>query len=139
MAGKEVARPIFFAASIILVVFTPLFSFEGVEAKLFQPMAISIMLAVVSAIVVALFIVPALATFMFKRGVKERESLILKPIDILYRKLLKIALKQTKFVVFVSLALVASAAAIIPQIGTEFVPELEEGTINLKSDTRPFF
>ena len=137
LAGKEVARPIFFAASIILVVFTPLFSFEGVEAKLFQPMAISIMLAVVSAIVVALFIVPALATFMFKRGVKERESLILKPIDILYRKLLKIALRQTKLVVFVSIALVASAAAIIPQIGTEFVPELEEGTINLRVTLAP--
>lgn len=136
-AGKEVARPVFFAASIILVVFTPLFSFEGVEAKLFQPMAISIMLAVVSAIVVALFIVPALATFMFKRGVTERESLILKPIDILYRKLLKIALKQTKLVVFVSLALVVSAAAIIPQIGTEFVPELEEGTINLRVTLAP--
>ena len=137
LAGKEVARPIFFAASIILVVFTPLFSFEGVEAKLFQPMAISIMLAVVSAIVVALFIVPALATFMFKRGVKERESLILKPIDILYRKLLKVALRQTKLVVSVSIALVASAAAIIPQIGTEFVPELEEGTINLRVTLAP--
>ena len=137
LAGKEVARPIFFATSIILVVFTPLFSFEGVEAKLFQPMAISIMLAVVSAIVVALFIVPALATFMFKRGVKERESLILKPIDIVYRKLLKIALKQTKLVVFVSIALVASAAAIIPKIGTEFVPELEEGTINLRVTLAP--
>ena len=137
LAGKEVARPIFFAASIILVVFTPLFSFEGVEAKLFQPMAISIMLAVVSAIVVALFIVPALATFMFKRGVKERESLILKPIDFLYRKSLKIALKQTKFVVFFSLALIASAAAVLPQIGTEFVPELEEGTINLRVTLAP--
>lgn len=137
LAGKEVARPIFFAASIILVVFTPLFSFEGVEAKLFQPMATSIMLAVVSAIVVALFIVPALATFMFKRGVKERESLILRPIDILYRKSLKIALKQTKFVIFVSLALVISAAVVLPQIGTEFVPELEEGTINLRVTLAP--
>ncbi|MBU2882767.1 CusA/CzcA family heavy metal efflux RND transporter [Psychrosphaera sp. B3R10] len=137
LAGKEVARPIFFAASIILVVFTPLFSFEGVEAKLFQPMAISIMLAVVSAIVVALFIVPALATFMFKKGVKERESLILKPIDILYRKSLKIALKQTKSVVFVSLAFFGSAVVVLPQIGTEFVPELEEGTINLRVTLAP--
>ncbi|MFZ8200462.1 efflux RND transporter permease subunit [Alteromonas portus] len=137
LAGKEVARPIFFAASIILVVFAPLFSFEGVEAKLFQPMAISIMLAVVSAIVVALFVVPALATFMFKRGVKERESLILKPIDIVYRKLLRIALERTKLVVFVSLAFVVSAAAIFQQIGTEFVPELEEGTINLRVTLAP--
>lgn len=136
-AGKEVARPVFFAASIILVVFAPLFSFEGVEAKLFQPMAVSIMLAVVSAIVVALFIVPALATFMFKRGVTERESLILKPIDILYRKCLKITLNHTKYVIFTSAALIISALMATPHIGTEFVPELEEGTINLRVTLAP--
>ncbi len=136
-AGKEVARPVFFAASIILVVFTPLFSFEGVEAKLFQPMAISIILAVVSAIAVALFVVPALATFMFKKGVKERESFVLKPLDKLYRKGLKAALSNTKIVVIASLVLLISAMFTIPQIGTEFVPELEEGTINLRATLAP--
>jgi len=136
-AGKEVARPIFFAASIILVVFTPLFSFEGVEAKLFQPMAVSIILAVISAILVALFVVPALATFMFKRGVKERESFILKPLDNCYRAGLKAAMKHTKLVVATSVTLVISAIALVPQIGTEFVPELEEGTINLRATLAP--
>ena len=136
-AGKEVARPIFFAASIILVVFVPLFSFEGVEAKLFQPMAVSIMLAVISAILVALIIVPALATFMFRKGVNERKSLLLKPIDIFYRKLLKLALKQTKLIVIVSMVLIVSATSLIPKIGTEFVPELEEGTINLRVTLAP--
>jgi cobalt-zinc-cadmium resistance protein CzcA len=136
-AGKEVARPVFFAASIILVVFTPLFSFEGVEAKLFQPMAISIILAVISAILVALFVVPALATFMFKNGVKERESFVLKPLDKLYRKGLKAAMKQTKVVIVASLLLLVGAASLVPQIGTEFVPELEEGTINLRATLAP--
>ena len=136
-AGKEVARPVFFAASIILVVFTPLFSFEGVEAKLFQPMAISIILAVISAILVALFVVPALATFMFKKGVKERESFVLKPLDKLYRKGLKAAMKHTKVVIVASLLLLVGAASLIPQIGTEFVPELEEGTINLRATLAP--
>jgi len=136
-AGREVARPVFFAASIILVVFTPLFSFEGVEAKLFQPMAISIILAVISAIVVALFVVPALATFMFKKGVKERESFVLKPLDKWYRKGLKAAMKRTKLVIATSIILVIGAAALIPQIGTEFVPELEEGTINLRATLAP--
>ena len=136
-AGKEVARPVFFAASIILVVFTPLFSFEGVEAKLFQPMAISIILAVISAILVALFVVPALATFMFKKGVKERESFVLKPLDKLYRKGLKAAMKHTKVVIIASLLLLVGAASLIPQIGTEFVPELEEGTINLRATLAP--
>lgn len=136
-AGKEVARPVFFAASIILVVFMPLFSFEGVEAKLFQPMAVSIILAVVSAIIVALFIVPALATYMFKSGVKERESFVLKPLDFLYKKTLKFALVRTKLIITTSLLLVASAVAIVPYIGTEFVPELEEGTINLRVTLAP--
>ncbi|MDO6445659.1 CusA/CzcA family heavy metal efflux RND transporter [Colwellia sp. 1_MG-2023] len=136
-AGKEVARPVFFAASIILVVFTPLFSFEGVEAKLFQPMAISIILAVISAIVVALFIVPALATYLFKSGVKERESFVLKPLDKLYRKGLTFALKHTKLIISTSFLLVVSAFALVPYIGTEFVPELEEGTINLRVTLAP--
>ncbi|MCF2948800.1 CusA/CzcA family heavy metal efflux RND transporter [Paraglaciecola aquimarina] len=136
-AGKEVARPVFFAASIILVVFTPLFSFEGVEAKLFQPMAISIILAVVSAIMVALFVVPALATYLFKTGVKEKESFVLKPLDKLYRKGLTFALKRTKLVISASLILVISAFALVPFIGTEFVPELEEGTINLRATLAP--
>ena len=136
-AGKEVARPVFFAASIILVVFAPLFSFEGVEAKLFQPMAISIILAVVSAIVVALFIVPALATYLFKSGVKERESFVLRPLDKLYRKGLTFALKRTKLVISAALILVFSAFALVPLIGTEFVPELEEGTINLRATLAP--
>ncbi|MBA6391923.1 efflux RND transporter permease subunit [Colwellia sp. BRX10-3] len=136
-AGKEVARPIFFAASIILVVFMPLFSFEGVEAKLFQPMAISIILAVISAIFVALIVVPAMATYMFKKGVKERESIILRPLERWYRKSLAIAMHQTKVVIGISLILLFSAMAIVPQIGTEFVPELEEGTINLRATLAP--
>ncbi|GAA0303203.1 MAG: cobalt-zinc-cadmium resistance protein CzcA [Psychrosphaera sp.] len=136
-AGKEVARPVFFAASIILVVFAPLFSFEGVEAKLFQPMAISIILAVVSAIVVALFIVPALATYLFRSGVKERESFVLKPLNMLYKKGLKFSLKHTKLIVSTSILLVISALATVPYIGTEFVPELEEGTINLRVTLAP--
>ena len=136
-AGKEVARPIFFAASIILVVFMPLFSFEGVEAKLFQPMAISIILAVISAIFVALIVVPALATYMFKKGVKERESIILRPLERWYRKSLAIAMQQTKVVIGISLILLFSAMALVPKIGTEFVPELEEGTINLRATLAP--
>jgi cobalt-zinc-cadmium resistance protein CzcA len=136
-AGKEVARPIFFAASIILVVFMPLFSFEGVEAKLFQPMAISIMLAILAAVLVALIIVPALATYLFSKGVRQRESFVLKPLDRLYRKGLTFAMRRTKAVIGLAAILVAAVALILPQLGTEFVPELEEGTINLRVTLAP--
>ena len=136
-AGKEVARPIFFATAIIMVVFMPLFSFEGVEAKLFQPMATSIMLAMLSAVLVALIIVPALATYLFRNGIRQRESFVLKPLDLLYRKGLTWALGHGKVVLGVAAALVVAAALILPRLGTEFVPELEEGTINLRVTLAP--
>ncbi len=136
-AGKEVVRPIFFATAIILVVFMPLFSFEGVEAKLFQPMAISIMLAIVAALFVALIIVPALATYLFRHGVRAKESFVLKPLDNLYQRSLGWAVKSPKFVIGGAALLLVSALALLPQIGTEFVPELEEGTINLRVTLAP--
>jgi len=136
-AGKEVARPIFFATLIILVVFMPMFSFEGVEAKLFQPMATSIMLAIVSAALVALVVVPALATFLFRKGIREKESFILKPLDRLYRQGLSWAMKRTTVVIGTAAVLVIMALALVPQLGTEFVPELEEGTINLRVTLAP--
>jgi len=137
LAGKEVARPIFFAASIILVVFAPLFSFEGVEAKLFQPMAISIMLAVLCATVVALFFVPALATFLFKRTRDVKPSAMLIPVERAYQRALSFTLLHTKWLVLVVGLLLVSAVALVPKIGTEFVPELEEGTINLRVTLAP--
>ncbi|MCW9025481.1 MAG: efflux RND transporter permease subunit, partial [Gammaproteobacteria bacterium] len=80
-AAKEVGRPVFYAVMIIIIVFAPLFTLEGVEGKLFQPMAISIVLAMLASLLVALVVVPALATYMFKSGVEEKESFIMKPLE----------------------------------------------------------
>lgn len=137
MAGREVARPIFFAAAIILVVFLPLFSFEGVEAKLFQPMAISIMLAIVSAVLVALIIVPALATYLFQRRGRLRESVVTQGLESVYGFFLRGALRFSGVVVVLALLMVGAALALVPKLGTEFVPELEEGTINLRVTLAP--
>jgi len=136
-AGREVARPVFFAALIILVVFTPMFTFEGVEGKLFQPMAISIMVAVFAAVVVALLVVPALATFMFQRGVSVKESPVLRPIERGYQRLLQWVLGRRSVVITSAAALFIGAMASTPFIGTEFVPELEEGTINIRVTLAP--
>ncbi|MCP4992149.1 MAG: efflux RND transporter permease subunit [Colwellia sp.] len=136
-AAQTVVRPVFFATAIILVVFMPLFSFEGVEAKLFQPMAISIMLAMLAALFVAIIIVPALASILFKRGITPRESVVLKPIITLYRLSLTKALVWKKTIIGSAIALMVSSLALVPQLGTEFVPELEEGTINLRVTLAP--
>ncbi|URQ88443.1 efflux RND transporter permease subunit [Pseudoalteromonas sp. SCSIO 43088] len=137
IAAKEVARPIFFASLIILTVFLPLFSFEGVEAKLFQPMAVSIMLAIISAVIVALVVVPALCVYLFAKGVTVKQSILLKPIDILYQRALQKALQAKRSVLAIAGLLLIVAAVILPRLGTEFVPELEEGTINLRVTLAP--
>ena len=136
-AAREVGRPVFYAVMIIIIVFAPLFSLEGVEGKLFQPMAISIVLAMLASLMVALLVVPALATYLFKRGVREKQSFIMKPLDKLYRKALGGALKMRAVVIGLALALFAGSLALVPFLGTEFVPELEEGTLNIRVTLAP--
>ncbi|QMW16503.1 MULTISPECIES: efflux RND transporter permease subunit [Pseudoalteromonas] len=137
VAAKEVARPVFFASLIILTVFLPLFSFEGVEAKLFQPMAVSIMLAIVSAMIVALVVVPALSVYLFAKGVTVKHSKLLQPIEKLYQRALRQALQAKRLVLAIAALLLVTAAILLPRLGTEFVPELEEGTINLRVTLAP--
>ncbi|WP_392342829.1 efflux RND transporter permease subunit [uncultured Shewanella sp.] len=137
LAAKEVCSPIFFATAIIIVVFMPLFALEGVEGKLFQPMAVSIILAMMAALVVALFAVPALAVFLFKRGLVVRQSKVLAPIDAVYRRVLTLVLSSPKSVMLAAVVLFAASMLLLPKLGTEFVPELEEGTINLRVTLAP--
>jgi len=136
-SAREVGRPIFFAVLIIIIVFAPLFTLEGVEGKLFQPMAISIVLAMLASLIVALVVVPALATYMFKKGVREKKSIIMVPLDKLYRFTLAGALKMRSLVVGIAVALFLGSLALVPLLGTEFVPELEEGTLNIRITLAP--
>jgi len=136
-AAKEVGRPVFFAVLIITIVFAPLFALEGVEGKLFQPMAISIVLAMFASLIVALVVIPALASYVFKKGVVEKQSPVLKPILSVYRKTLKSALLHKSRIIIVSIALFIGSLALLPFLGTEFVPELEEGTINVRITLAP--
>ncbi len=136
-AAQEVARPVFFAVIIIVVVFAPLFTLEGVEGKLFQPMAVSIIIAMLAALLVALVVVPALSSFMFRSGVKERSSPIVVPLQKLYSSSLEKAMGYKRWVVAGAGMLLLASLALVPYLGTEFVPELEEGTINLRVTLAP--
>ncbi|WP_445945371.1 efflux RND transporter permease subunit [Shewanella sp.] len=137
LAAKEVCSPIFFATAIIIVVFAPLFALEGVEGKLFQPMAVSIILAMLAALLVALIVVPALAVFLFKKGVVLRQSPLLVPLESGYRKLLTATMARPKLVILAAAGLFVGSLLLVPKLGTEFVPELEEGTINLRITLAP--
>jgi len=136
-AAREVGRPVFFAVLIIIIVFAPLFTLQGVEGKLFQPMAISIVLAMLASLLVALIVVPAVATYLFRKNVKHKISPILLPLEKTYAFLLSGALKNRWIVVVCAFGLLLGSLALVPQLGTEFVPELEEGTLNIRVTLAP--
>jgi cobalt-zinc-cadmium resistance protein CzcA len=136
-AAREVARPVFFAVLIIMVVFTPLFSLQGVEGKLFHPMAISIVLAMFASLMVAMMVIPALSTYLFKSSVKHRESPVLRPIMHHYKNILTKSLSHPKPIIITVVVLFLISLILIPFLGKEFVPELEEGTLNIRATLAP--
>ncbi len=136
-AAKEVGKPVFFAVMIIVIVFSPLFTLQGVEGKLFQPMAISIVLAMLASLLVALVVVPALASLFFRNPVKQRENPLMRVLEFLYRPLLRIAIHLRALVSLVALLLFIASLWLATTLGTEFVPELEEGTISVRITLAP--
>lgn len=136
-AAREVGRPVFFAVGVVLIVFAPLFALQGVEGKLFQPMAVAIVLAMLASALVALLVVPALASFVFHRPVTPRTSPLLKPLAWGYHRLLRAAMRLRWLVIALAMALLAGTLWLIPRLGTEFVPELEEGTLNIRVTLAP--
>ena len=136
-AAREIARPVFFAVLIIIVVFMPIFSLQGVEGKLFHPMAQSIVLAMIASLLVALVVIPALATYFFRRGVKHKESFVFRSIEKKYRKLLEKVLQKPKKVIASVIVFFVISLGLIPFLGTEFVPQLEEGTLNIRATLAP--
>jgi len=136
-ATFEVARPVFFATLIVIVVFTPLFTLEGVEGKLFQPMAMSIVIAMIAALIVAIVVMPALATYFYHREIKIRKNYIFDPINKLYSSCLTNALKYPKTIIISAVLFLIASLSLIPFLGTEFVPELEEGTLHIRVTLGP--
>ncbi len=136
-AAKEVAQPVFYAVIIIIVVFTPLFTLEGVEGKLFIPMALAIVFSMLASLIVAVFVMPVLASYVFTKGIKHKPSPLLEPLAKRYHLLLQKALLAKKKVILTVLGAFFATLAAIPFIGTEFVPELEEGTLLLKVTMKP--
>ena len=104
---------------------------------MFQPMAIAIVLAMLASVLVALTVVPALASYTFRRGVRARVSPLLWPFEKAYRWSLRAALRVRWLVVLVAAGMLAVALVLIPKLGTEFVPELEEGTLNIRVTLAP--
>jgi cobalt-zinc-cadmium resistance protein CzcA len=130
-ATNEVIRPSLFGVLIITVVYIPLFSLTGVEGKMFQPMAATVMMALLAAMLLSITIVPA-AVAMFMAGrVSEKESFIIVAAKSAYRPIINTALKLRWLVLIGSAVLVLSSLWLATRLGSEFIPQLDEGDIAL--------
>lgn len=130
-ATAEVIRPSLFGVAIITVVYIPIFTLTGVEGKMFHPMAATVVMALLSAMVFSLTIVPAAVAVFLNGKISEKESVVITKSKSAYRPLLLLALKFRWAVVSFAALLVASCIWLASTLGSEFIPQLNEGDIAL--------
>jgi cobalt-zinc-cadmium resistance protein CzcA len=128
-ATKEVIRPALFGVFIITAVYVPIFALSGVEGKMFHPMATTVVIALVSAMILSVTFVPAAVALLFRKPVVERKSFIVSGARTIYRPVLLLALRFRWLTVGAAVLIVAAFALMVPRLGTEFVPNLDEGDI----------
>ncbi|MFV2072782.1 MAG: efflux RND transporter permease subunit [Thermoanaerobaculales bacterium] len=136
-AAKEVGQPVFFAVLIIVVVFLPLFTLRGVEGKLFSPMAFTIAFAMLGSLVVALTLVPVLSVIALRGKISETDSFFMKFLKGAYRPILGWALRRRIVVVAIAATALVASVVTLTRLGTEFVPELDEGTMAIRVQMDP--
>jgi cobalt-zinc-cadmium resistance protein CzcA len=138
--GAEVARPILFAISIIIIVFLPLFTLQGVEGKTFRPLAYTVAMAMFGSLIYALLISPVMAWLLMKRpkaGHSNVSDRIVAALNKPYEPLIRFFIKRRSAAVILSVALLVAGVAIVPQLGSEFTPSLQEGTLVLRLTMAP--
>ena len=128
-APLEVARPVAFGVGIILIVFLPVLTLEGVEGKMFKPMALTMIFALAGSLVLSLTLVPVLASLLLPKRIKEKEPLLVRLAHWIYAPVLAAALRLRWLVLLGSAALVAGAAVLAMHTGGEFLPKLGEQAI----------
>ena len=128
-ATNEVIRPALFGVFIITAVYVPIFALTGIEGKMFHPMAITVVIALISAMVLSVTLVPAGVALLFTKPIEEKESLLIKGARALYRPVLMAALRLRWLVVILAVVFVVVSGWLATRLGSEFVPNLDEGDI----------
>ena len=136
-AAVEVGRPVAFAVAIIILVYFPVLSLRGVEGKMFQPMALTVVFALATSLVLALTWVPAMCTFVFQRGAAEHETWLFRALKTRYEPVLERSLASPKRTTAVAVAVFVVSLGAVPFLGAEFVPTLDEGAIAMHAIRLP--
>src|ERR1700720_4182664 len=137
LAAKDVDRPLFYSVAVIIAGYLPIYALGGPSGKLFKPMADTVSIALIGALILTLTFVPVMCAYWFKRGVHEREN---KPFEWLRKKYageLDWCLDHPKITIIVATLIFAATLLLIPFIGGEFMPHLDEGALWVRA-TMPY-
>jgi heavy metal efflux system protein len=128
MAVREVSRPVAFSVLVIAVILVPLYALQGIEGKMFTPLATTMLIALLVSLAVALTVVPVLASTLLKQE-PEKEFRLVRRFHEGYLRLLRRAVAHPHRTMAISTVVLVASAALVPLIGTEFMPPLDEGSI----------
>jgi cobalt-zinc-cadmium resistance protein CzcA len=129
-AAVEVRKPTLFGELIIMIVYLPILTLEGIEGKLFRPMALTVIFALVGSMILSMTLMPVLASYLLPRKIEEKEPLLMRLAHAIHAPILRFAMNHKLAVIGFALAvLVVAFGLIAPNLGSEFVPRLSEGAI----------
>ncbi|HEX8340259.1 MAG TPA: CusA/CzcA family heavy metal efflux RND transporter [Tepidisphaeraceae bacterium] len=128
-AASEVRTPTMFGELIIMLVYVPILTLEGIEGKLFRPMAMTVIFALIGSMVLSLTLMPVLASLLLPRKISEREPLLVRLAQWVYRPVLGGVMRHKYVVVALAVCALAVTAIVARGLGSEFVPRLSEGAI----------
>jgi heavy metal efflux system protein len=136
-ACMEVGRPVVFAVFIIMIVYLPILSLTGIEGKMFKPMALTVIFALLGSLLLSLTYVPAALTFLLRGHVSEKESFLVRFAKKWYRPSLGFMSRYRSQAVALATALVVGSFALFPLLGSEFIPRLDEGMLVIEARSLP--
>lgn len=136
-ACMEVGRPVVFAVAIIMIVYLPILSLTGVEGKMFKPMALTVVFALLGSLLLSLTYIPAMMTFLLRGRVAETESIVIRYAKKFYPPALATITSNRRSALMAAVALVVVSGAIFPFLGSEFIPRLDEGSLAAQAQQLP--
>lgn len=138
-ASSEIRSPIVMATFIIIVVFLPLFFLSGVEGRMLRPLGMAFVISIFASLLVAITVTPALSSYLLRKtGAKKRpEPWFVRKLKLAYRPSLLWSLNNRKMIIGVAVVLILSAVLTLPFMGRSFLPEFNEGTLNISMATVP--
>ncbi|PTL36480.1 CusA/CzcA family heavy metal efflux RND transporter [Candidatus Methylomirabilis limnetica] len=132
-AGREVLRPIFFAVSIIVIVYLPILTLQGVEGKMFRPMAFTVIFALIASLILSFTLMPVLASLFLRGPIAEGDSWLLRRAKTLYLPRLAWCVHHPKVTALVAASAFVLSLILVPFLGGEFIPQLDEGDITIQA------